>query len=93
MNNKGALDVSDVAQDYTPLETGDEYALSAAADLASYVLDNKSDGVTARIGGDDAIRFRQDYAELKQRNPEWKADQLLAQLWDQGGYGWLADQG
>jgi hypothetical protein len=85
--------MSDLAQDYTSLEMGDEYALSAAADLAGYVLENKSDGLTANIQGDDAIRFRQDYAELKERYPEWKADQLLAQLWDQGGYGWLADQG
>jgi hypothetical protein len=83
--------VSDGAQEYTALETGDEYALSAARDFVGYLLENKSDGQTANIQGDDAVRFRQDYAELKDRYPEWKADQILAQLWDQGGYGWLAN--
>jgi hypothetical protein len=83
--------VSDLSQDYTPLEAGDEYALSAAKDSGGYMLENKSDGLAANIQGEDAVRFRQDYAELKERYPDWKADQLLAQLWDQGGYGWLAN--
>lgn len=84
--------MSQSAQEYSPLEDGAEYALSIAQDQASFILRNKADGMTANLTGDDASRFRQDYDELKGHYPEWKADQLLAQLWDQGGYGWLAQQ-
>ncbi len=74
------------------LEAGDEYALDAAPDRTRFVLHNKSDKMIAELQGDDAARFRQDYAELKTQYPDWNADKLLAQLWDQGGYGWLAQQ-
>jgi len=79
-------------RDDVELESGEEYALSAAPDRTSFCLRNKADGMIAALQGDDAARFRQDYDELKARSPDWKADQLLAQLWDQGGYGWLAQQ-
>lgn len=75
-----------------PLETGDEFVLSAAPDRTSFILHNKADGMTAKLREDDAARFRQDYDELKAQYPDWNADKLLAQLWDQGGYGWLAQQ-
>lgn len=84
--------MTDLEQDYSSLEDGAEYALSVAKDRASFTLRNKSDGMIANLSGEDAVRFRQDYDELKGRYPEWKSDQLLAQLWDQGGYGWLAQQ-
>lgn len=74
------------------LEVGDEYALSSTSDRTCFLLRNKADGMLARLLDDDAARFRQDYADLKANFPEWKADQLLAQLWDQGGYGWLAQE-
>jgi hypothetical protein len=75
-----------------PLETGEEYALKAAPDGTCFILHNKADGMIAELLGDDAVRFRQDYEELKIQFPDWNADKLLAQLWDQGGYGWLAQQ-
>jgi hypothetical protein len=74
------------------LETGDEYALSAAADRTRFTLHNKADGMIAELRDDDAARFLKDYDELKLQYPDWNADKLLAQLWDQGGYGWLAQQ-
>lgn len=74
------------------LEAGSEYALSASQDRTSFVLRNMGDHMIAELHGDDAARFRQDYDELKQQYPDWNADKLLAQLWDQGGYGWLAQQ-
>ena len=74
------------------LEAGEEYALSAAPDRTRFTLRNKADGMTAELRGDDAARFVQDYDELKIRFPDWHADKLLVQLWDQGGYGWLAQQ-
>jgi hypothetical protein len=75
-----------------PLETGEEYALNAAPDRTCFILHNKADGMIVELHGDDAARFRQDYDELKIQFPDWNADKLLAQLWDQGGYGWLAQQ-
>ena len=33
-----------------------------------------------------------DYAGDQVQYPDWKPDQTLAQLWDQGGYSWLAAQ-
>ena len=74
------------------LETGDEFTLSAVADRTRFTLHNKADGMVADLRDDDAARFRQDYDELKTQFPDWNADKLLAQLWDQGGYGWLAQQ-
>ncbi len=74
------------------LEAGSEYALSASQDRTCFFLHNKADHMIAELHGDDAARFRQDYDELKLQFPDWNADRLLAQLWDQGGYGWLAQQ-
>ncbi|MBM3551520.1 MAG: hypothetical protein FJX45_07050 [Alphaproteobacteria bacterium] len=74
------------------LEAGAEYALSVSQDRTCFTLRNKADHMIAELRGDDAARFRQDYDELKLQYPDWNADRLLAQLWDQGGYGWLAQQ-
>lgn len=74
----------------SPLEVGTDYELFASEGGAAYVLRSKTDGLTARIQGDDAERFRNDYGAIKTRYPDWKPDQTLAQLWDQGGYSWLA---
>lgn len=74
------------------LEAGSEYALSASQDRTCFILHNMADHMIAELHGDDAARFRQDYDELKLQYPDWNADKLLAQLWDQGGYGWLAQE-
>lgn len=74
------------------LETGEEYSLSAAGDRTRFTLHNKADGMIAELRDGDAARFLQDYDDLKIQFPDWNADKLLAQLWDQGGYGWLAQQ-
>ena len=75
-----------------PVEEGAEYSLLTSEDGASYVLCFKADQMSAHMQGDDAARFRADYEAIKQRFPSWKTDQTLAQLWDQGGYSWLAAQ-
>lgn len=85
-------EVSDHEHDHHEIEDGQEYSLLTSADHASFFLRDKANGLTANLRGEDASRFRQDYEEIKARYPNWSADQLLAQLWDQGGYSWLAEQ-
>lgn len=71
---------------------GDEYSLHTTADGLHYVLRFKAEQMTAAIEGDDAERFRSDFDAVKAQYPDWTCDQMLAQLWDQGGYSWLAIQ-
>jgi len=71
---------------------GKEYELLGTADQASFILRSKADFYTAHLQGEDAARFRADYQAIQLQYPNWKPDQTLAQLWDQGGYSWLAAQ-
>jgi hypothetical protein len=71
---------------------GKEYELLGSEDGAAFVLRSKADFFVAHLQGEDATRFRADYEAIQQQFPAWKADQTLAQLWDQGGYSWLAAQ-
>jgi hypothetical protein len=71
---------------------GSEYVLLASGDGASFVLRFKTEQMSANLQGDDAARFRADYEALRLQYPTWQPDQTLAQLWDQGGYSWLAAQ-
>lgn len=75
---------------YSMLAEGAEYELLSSEDQASYVLRFKSENMTANIQGDDALRFKADYETVTQQMPGSGPDQILAQLWDQGGYSWLA---
>jgi hypothetical protein len=69
---------------------GDDYSLAGGPEGASFVLRHKAEHRTARLAGEDAARFRADYEAVRSQFPDWRADQTLAQLWDQGGYSWLA---
>jgi len=69
---------------------GTEYELLASQDETSFLLRYKTENLSARLQGDDAARFRADYEAIKSQFPTWPTDQTLAQLWDQGGYSWLA---
>lgn len=71
---------------------GKDYELLASEDKASFILRSKADFFTAHLQGEDAMRFRADYETIQRQFPDWKPDQTLAQLWDQGGYSWLAAQ-
>jgi len=71
---------------------GNDYELFASADQASFILRSKADFYTAHLQGEDAARFQADYQAIQRQYPDWKPDQTLAQLWDQGGYSWLAAQ-
>jgi hypothetical protein len=74
------------------ISEGKEYELLAAEDGDSFILRSKADFFVAYLQGEDATRFRADYDAIRLQFPTWKPDQTLAQLWDQGGYSWLAAQ-
>jgi hypothetical protein len=74
------------------ISAGTDYELLSADDGASFILRSKAESSAAHLRGEDAARFRADYEAIRQQFPAWKPDQTLAQLWDQGGYGWLAAQ-
>lgn len=74
------------------VENGAEYELLASEDQATFVLRFRTERMTAHLKDDDALWFWADYKAIKLQFPTWTADQTLAQLWDQGGYSWLAAQ-
>ena len=76
----------------TPVAEGAEFELLGSEDGTIFALRFKTDHLIAHLQGDDATRFRADYEAIKLQFPAWKPDQTLAQLWDQGGYSWLAGQ-
>lgn len=74
------------------VDEGTDYALLQSADGTRFLLRSKTDRLAAHLQGDDAARFLADYHAVKLQFPAGSADQWLAQLWDQGGYSWLAAQ-
>lgn len=76
----------------TSFAEGKDYELLASEDRTSFILRSKADFCAAHLQGEDAARFRTDYDAIRLQFPDWKPDQTLAQLWDQGGYSWLASQ-
>lgn len=84
--------MSDNPTSVSLLAEGREYELSANADRTSFILRCKTDFYTAHLHDEDATRFDADYRAIRRQYPNWKPDQTLAQLWDQGGYSWLATQ-
>jgi hypothetical protein len=74
------------------MSEGKYYELLSAEDGTAFILRCKTDFFTAHLQGEDAARFRADYDAIRRQFPDWLPDQTLAQLWDQGGYSWLAAQ-
>ena len=69
---------------------GTEFALSVNETGNEYLLRNKEEASTAYLEGEDAEAFGNEYETIKSQFPEYSIDQMLAQLWDQGGYSWMA---
>ncbi|WP_029005767.1 hypothetical protein [Azorhizobium doebereinerae] len=67
---------------------GEDYELLTEG--AAFRLRCKGEQRAAYLDGDEAARFRSDLEIVQQQFPGCTADHALAQLWDQGGYGWLA---
>ena len=76
----------------TSIAEGKDYELLASEDGASFILRSKADLLAAHLQGENAARFQTDYDAIRRQFPDWQPDQTLAQLWDQGGYSWLASQ-
>lgn len=69
---------------------GAQFALRSCNQGDTYVLSSKEDETSAHLQGDDLTAFLQEYETIKSQYPSYDADQVLAQLWDQGGYSWMA---
>ncbi|HYE37204.1 hypothetical protein [Methylocaldum sp.] len=69
---------------------GAQFALLSCGNGAAYVLRSKEDQASAYFEGDDVAAFLTEYDAVKAQYPSYNTDQMLAQLWDQGGYSWMA---
>ncbi len=72
------------------LEGGEEYELLCNDDGSAYILRFKTENQTALLQGEQLEAFQKEYSLIKAQYPEYTSDQRLAQIWDQGGYSWLA---
>ncbi|MBP1148647.1 MULTISPECIES: hypothetical protein [Methylocaldum] len=69
---------------------GEQYALLSSGNGATYILRSKEDRASTYIEGDDVAAFLTEFDTVKAQYPNYDTDRLLAQLWDQGGYSWMA---
>lgn len=74
----------------TFVEGGDEYELFANDDKTAYLLRFKTEGLTVPLEGEQLDAFLKEFETVKKAYPAFGPDQRLAQIWDQGGYSWLA---
>lgn len=72
------------------IEGGEEYELRSNEDGSAYTLLFKSENQIVSLQGDDLASFLKEYDLIKVQYPQYGPDQRLAQIWDQGGYSWLA---
>jgi hypothetical protein len=79
----------DAPPSFALVDRGEEYELLLAPGPI-YRLRFHTESQTARLDGEDARRFANDLATVRAQFPTGTTDQILAQLWDQGGYSWLA---
>ncbi len=74
----------------TFVEGGEEYELRANEDRTAYTLRYKTEDLIVSLEGEALEAFLKEYNLVKLQYPQYGADQRLAQIWDQGGYSWLA---
>ncbi len=72
------------------VEGGDEYELFASDDKTVYLLRFKTESLTVPLRDEQLEAFLKEYDTVKKAYPNYGPDQRLAQIWDQGGYSWLA---
>lgn len=69
---------------------GEQYSLLSGGDGTAYALRFKEEQSTAYFEGEEVAGFLAEYQSVQDQYPGYDTDQLLAQLWDQGGYSWMA---
>lgn len=72
------------------IEGDEEYELRSNEDKSVYTLRFKTEDQLVTLAGEDLESFLKEYNLHKIQYPHYTADQRLAQIWDQGGYSWLA---
>lgn len=82
--------MADIEELGTFIEGGDEYELRSNGDATAYTLRYKSENQIVSLGGEALEAFLKEYNLVKVQYPQYGPDQRLAQIWDQGGYSWLA---
>lgn len=82
--------MSEINESSVAVAEGTQFALLSSESGASYVLRCKEESLSYHVEGDDVPAFLKDYEAIKAQYPGYDSDQVLAQLWDQGGYSWMA---
>jgi hypothetical protein len=82
--------MTDQQEPTTFVEGGEEYELFASEDKTAYLLRYKTEGLTVHLAGEQLEAFHKEFETVKKGYPNYGPDQRLAQIWDQGGYSWLA---
>ncbi len=82
--------MSEMKKPIVVIAEGEQFALCSLDNGAAYVLSCKEENTSAHVRGGDVAGFLQEYASIKSQYPGYDTDQTLAQLWDQGGYSWMA---
>ncbi len=84
------MNMAEIEQLNIFVEGGEEYELRSNEDGSAYTLRFKSEDQIVSLQGEDLASFLKEYNLIKVQYPQYSADQRLAQIWDQGGYSWLA---
>jgi hypothetical protein len=82
--------VADIEELSNFVEGGEEYELRSSDDGKAYTLRFKTENQIVSLQGEDLEAFLKEYSLIKVQYPQYGSDQRLAQIWDQGGYSWLA---
>jgi hypothetical protein len=82
--------MTDLQESMNFVEGGDEYELLASDDKTTYKLIFKTENQTAVLHGEQLDAFLAEFDLVRQQYPTYNPDQRLAQIWDQGGYSWIA---
>ncbi|MBS1212808.1 MAG: uncharacterized protein H6R26_1425 [Proteobacteria bacterium] len=83
--------MSETQESVVVIAEGAQFALRSRENGAVYVLSCKEENTSAHVQGDDVQGFLKEYESIKAQYPSYDTDQALAQLWDQGGYSWMAE--
>ncbi|WP_240342619.1 hypothetical protein [Methylococcus sp. EFPC2] len=82
--------MSEIQEPVELIAEGEVYALRSCGNGVTYILSSKEENSSAHVEGDDVAGFLEAYEATKSQYPDYDTDQVLAQLWDQGGYSWMA---